>query len=160
MITMIACLDSENGIGKGNGLLTHLPKDLEHFKKTTVGKVCVFGRTTYDSLPVKPLPQRANIVLTTDKSMLNHGCIVMRSMEEILELAEDYHIYICGGQTVYEQFMPYADELIISQMEEAFNADTFFPYIEEDEWIPYSCEGVEDKLNFEIIKYKRKEKGE
>ncbi|MFJ8247409.1 dihydrofolate reductase, partial [Peribacillus asahii] len=155
MIKMIACIDANGGIGKNDKLLTHLPKDLDHFKKTTIGEICVFGRTTYESLPVKPLPHRDTIVLTTDKKAKFEGCKVAKNMDYIIKLSKEHDIYICGGAKIYEQFMSYADELIISHMEESFDADTFFPKISKDIWTPYYCEGVEDKVNFSIIKYKR-----
>ncbi|HDX9663304.1 TPA: dihydrofolate reductase [Bacillus cereus] len=156
MITMIACVDKNMGIGKGDGLLVHLPKDLEHFKKTTLGEVCVFGKTTFDTLPVKPLPSRYSIVLTREKDFYHRGCAVAHNIEEILRIAESADVFICGGGNVYKQFMPYADELIISHMKEGFDADTFFPEIDESIWEDYDSEKVVDKVDFKIVKYRRK----
>ncbi|PEF30329.1 hypothetical protein CON39_11695 [Bacillus thuringiensis] len=156
MITMIACVDKNMGIGKGDGLLVHLPKDLEHFKKTTLGQLCVFGKTTYETLPKKPLPDRHSIVLTRDRDAYYEGCSVACNVEEILRVAKASNIFICGGGYVYKQFMPYADELIISHMKEGFDADTFFPEIDKSIWEDYDSEKVVDKVDFEIVKYRRK----
>jgi dihydrofolate reductase len=156
MIKIIACLDANGGIGKDNRLLTHLPKDLKHFKETTKGHICVFGRKTFESLPRRPLEGRKTVILTNNKNYTQTGCKVVHEIKDILDISKQLDVYICGGAEVYKQFMPYADELIISQIEEEFDADTFFPEIDEKTWFPYSCEGIEDKINFDIIKYKRK----
>lgn len=160
MITMIACVDSEMGIGKDDKLLVYIPQDLKHFKETTLGKVCVFGSTTYDTLPKKPLPDRHSIILTRDRDAIYEGCSVAHSVEEILELAKTTDIFICGGGHVYKQFMPYADELIITHVKEAFDADTFFPNIDKSIWIsdywnPFYKPNKKD-IAFEIVKYRRK----
>lgn len=157
MITMIACVDSNMGIGKDNKLLIHLPKDLAHFKETTKGNTVVFGKNTWESLPVKPLPDRVNVVLTRNEVTSYEG-YVKGDIELVIALSRLYHVFICGGESIYKQMMPYADELIITHMDADFEADTFFPIIDEDIWIPYYCEGVEDKVSFEIIKYKLKQK--
>lgn len=157
---MIACVDSNMGLGKDNKLLTHLPKDLKHFREVTEGNVVVFGKNTWDSLPIKPLPNRKNAVLTRHISFHIPQVWTLNSVEDILWMGKhderDFNVFICGGEEVYRQMMPYADELIISHMDASFEADTFFPEIDEDKWIAYHCEGVEDLVPFEIVKYKRK----
>jgi dihydrofolate reductase len=160
MIKMIACIDRKMGIGKDNKLLTHLPKDLAHFKRTTEGHLVVFGKNTWDSLPIKPLSNRKNAVMTGDLKYRMVDVWTLHHLEEVLWLGQRdkryEHTFICGGDSVYRQLMPYADELIISHMDADFEADTFFPAIDEDIWIPYDREQVEDKVNFEIIKYTRR----
>lgn len=160
MITMIACVDSEMGIGKDDKLLVYIPQDLKHFKETTLHKLCVFGRSTFESLPVKPLPDRHSVVLTRDKEFSHNGCMVANSVEEVLEIAKVMDVFICGGGHVYRQFMPYADELIITHVKEAFGADTFFPDIDKsiwvsDYWNPFYKPNKKD-IAFEIVKYRRK----
>lgn len=152
MIKLIACVDKNMGIGKDNKLLTHLPKDLAHFKRTTEGEICLFGKSTYNSLPVKPLPNRLNVILTRDEKAEFEGGYTIHTIEPIIRYAVDIDVFICGGETLYKQFLPYADELIISHMDADFEADTFFPTIGE-EWINYDSESVEDKVNFEIKYY-------
>lgn len=156
MITMIACVDKNMGIGKDNTLLVHLPKDLNHFRKTTLGQICVFGRKTYESLPT-PLSGRVKVILSNRKGYkpIDKDSQI-RSFEQIMELSKHKDIFICGGGNVYKQFMPYADELIISHMKEGFDADTFFPEIDESIWEDYDSEKVVDKVDFEIVKYRRK----
>jgi dihydrofolate reductase len=152
MITMIACVDRKMGIGKDNKLLAHLPKDMAHFKKTTEGHVVVYGRKTWDSLPIKPLPNRKNIVLS--RCSFTHKDVEwMSSISEVQDLRED--IYVIGGSQIYKAFISYADELIISHIDAEFDADTFFPAIDMDQWMPYEIEKVKDRIDFNIIKYKR-----
>lgn len=160
MITMIACVDNNMGIGKDNKLLVYIPQDLKHFKETTLHKVCVFGRSTFESLPVKPLPDRHSVILTRDKEFSYNGCLIANSVEEVLEMAKGMDVFICGGEHVYRQFMPYADELIITHVKEAFDADAFFPDIDKsiwayDYWSPY-CKPNSEETAFEIVKYRRK----
>lgn len=158
MLILITCMDRNNGIGKDNNLLAYLPKDLEHFKKTTTGQVCVFGRKTFESLPIKPLPNRETIILTMDDSFSHEGCKVVNGMDEILEMSKSTDVYVCGGDSVYSQLIPLADELIVSHVDEEFEADSYFPKIDPEIWIPYFCETIEDKMSFDIIKYKRRQK--
>lgn len=138
-IIMIACLDMNFGIGddKGN-LLFDLPKDMEHFKSITTGKTVVMGRKTWDSLPVKPLPKRKNIVLTKDESFKVEGnAKVVNSIEEVLELSKSKDIYIIGGAEIYNQFMPHADKLILTHVHSVnFSGRVFFPEYDMQEWIP------------------------
>lgn len=135
-ITMIACCDMNMGIGnKNNDLLFRLPKDLKFFKSATSGKICVFGRKTFESLPVKPLPKRKNYVLTSNKSYSYGGVTVVHSIDDILQLSKAHDIYICGGGEIYKQFMPYADRLLITHVHVVdFSARVFFPDFTPEEW--------------------------
>jgi dihydrofolate reductase len=156
MIKLIACVDRDMGIGKDNQLLTHLPKDLAHFKKTTAGHLVVFGKNTWDSLPYKPLSNRKNAVMTRDLRFRMPDVWALHHEEDVLWLGRYdgryEHVFICGGETLYKLFLPYADELIISHMHADFESDTFFPNIGE-EWVVYNKEFVEDKVNFDIKYY-------
>lgn len=136
-IIMIACTDMNDGIGTDNGeLLFDLPKDMAHFKAITTGKHVVMGRTTWDSLPVKPLPKRKNYVLTDNKELeVSGNTKLVHSIEEVLEMAKGKDVYIIGGGHTYYQFMPYADKLIITHVHEFHpNAEVFFPEIEKNVW--------------------------
>lgn len=135
-ISMIVALDKNNGIGKGNKLLAHIPEDLKYFKKVTNGQIIVMGYNTYMSLPKRPLPNRTNIVLTR-KDISLEGAIVVDSIDSLLKLLKDYHekeIFICGGASIYEQMMPYSDKLYITHIFDEFSADTYFPEIKKEEW--------------------------
>jgi dihydrofolate reductase len=130
---MIACLDAENGIGKDGKLLCHLPSDLRHFKETTQGHICVFGRKTYESLPKRPLPKRKTIVLTNDKDYIDTDIKVVHSIDDVLRMSAKNEIFICGGGFLYEQFYEFTDKMILTVVDKSFGADTFFPDI-RGEW--------------------------
>lgn len=156
------------GIGKDNGLLFHLKKDLLHFKKETKGKMCVFGKKTYESLPVKPLPNRSTFILTKDNSykklMQEHDNVfIYDSVEKILFVHDviynkNQDLYICGGSEVYKSFLPYADEMIITLVDANGNADTFFPEIKniDRDWNKEVLDQFNDNgFDCKIIKFKK-----
>lgn len=135
-ITLVACLDMDSGIGTDDGqLLFHLPKDLQHFKATTSGKVVVMGRKTWDSLPVKPLPKRKNYVLTRDVSFKEEGATVVSTVEEVVELSKGREVFIIGGGEIYNQFIDIADNMILTQVHAMnYNATVHFPDFTAEHW--------------------------
>lgn len=149
-IIMIACTDMNDGIGMDDGsLLFDLPKDMKHFKSITTGKHVVMGRTTWDSLPVKPLPKRKNYVLTDNRNLeVSGNTKLVHSVEEVLEMAKDKDVYIIGGGHTYYQFMPYAEKLIITHVHYIdMKAEVFFPEIEKNVWKPTSMQKIEADEN-------------
>ncbi len=135
MITIIVATDRNNGIGYRNGLLAHLPGDLQRFKKITMGHCLIMGKKTWESLPVRPLPGRKNIVLTDNELDCFDCAETARSIDEALSLCEPgKEIFIIGGGSVYRQFMPIADRLMVTHIHGEYTADTFFPVIDPDEW--------------------------
>jgi dihydrofolate reductase len=131
MISMIACMARNRVIGKDNQMPWHLPEDLKFFKRTTLGYPVVMGRSTYESIG-QALPGRENIILTRDRRFTADQCRVVHSVEDVLQLKKD--LFIIGGAATYEQFMPYADRLYITIIDQDFEGDTFFPYIDPEEW--------------------------
>lgn len=141
MISIVAAISRTNQLGYQNKLLCHLPNDLRYFKQlTTSGEhnIVVMGRKTFESIG-KPLPNRINIVLTKSKKFKHKDVFVYHSVEDILKQYKYYgeskpNLWIIGGQTIYHQFMRYADRLYITFIDHVFeNADTYFPQI-TDEW--------------------------
>lgn len=148
MITLIACLDINDGIGDYEGnLLFNIKEDMKHFRSTTNGKTVVFGRKTVESLPKKkPLPNRRNIMLTRDKNNSIKGFETVDNIEYILELSKNEEVFICGGGEIYELFMPYADKMVLTHVHGInMNATTFFPDYNQKEWKPESVEKHESK---------------
>lgn len=136
MITLIYAQDRQGGIGKNNQMPWHLPNDLKFFKETTMGHSILMGRKTFESLNKRLLPGRQSIVLTTrlDYAKDIEGLIVMHSLEEALDYAKNEPLMVIGGAQVYQAFLPYADEIICTQIDETFDADTFMPPIDETKW--------------------------
>jgi dihydrofolate reductase len=133
-INIIVAIAANNAIGNNGDLLWHLPGDLRFFKNTTDGHTVVMGLRTWHSLPVKPLPNRRNISLS-DVPFSADGAEVCGSVEELLPLIkDDERVFIIGGGMVYRQFMPLAQRLYVTHVLHDFEADTFFPEINPEEW--------------------------
>lgn len=139
-ITLIAAMDSMGGIGKNGTLPWYIPEDLKHFKEYTAGNVCVMGRKTWDSLPVKPLPNRENWVLVNNYAPIRFGCgvnLMSHSASSIISAALDEQIgelCIIGGASIYEQFLPHATHMVLTHIDGDYNCDTFFPKFNKDDW--------------------------
>jgi dihydrofolate reductase len=135
MISIIAAVSEDLGIGKDNKLLWHISEDLKRFKKLTMGKTVIMGRKTWESLPRKPLPGRKNIVITDVPGEHIEDALTVYSIEDALDKCEkDEEIYIIGGGSVYRQFMPLARRLYITHIHKKKPADTFFPEIDPLVW--------------------------
>lgn len=151
MIAIIASTTSDNVIGKDNSLPWHIPEDLKNFKKLTNNNVVIMGRKTYDSLPIKPLPNRHNIVIS--KSLQDNKVNVAPSPQQALKMAQSHNkpIFIIGGSTIYEQFMNIADTMFISIIKEDYEGDTYFPAFGE-EW---KITDREEFDQFTLVTYKK-----
>ncbi|HUS86414.1 MAG TPA: dihydrofolate reductase [Bacteroidales bacterium] len=135
MISIIAAVASNNAIGKNNDLLWHIPDDLKRFKRLTSGHCLVMGRNTWFSLPVRPLPDRTHIVLTDVPGESFEGSVSVSSISEALsKCPEGKEIFVIGGGMMYRQFLDIADRLYITHVRKDFDADTFFPEIDETIW--------------------------
>ncbi|MDR2162960.1 MAG: dihydrofolate reductase [Clostridiales Family XIII bacterium] len=149
MIAILAA-DSEWGIGKGGRLPWRLPGDLAYFKRRTSGGVIIMGRRTFESLAVdmasqssgtarvpSPLPGRTNVVLTRSPGYEAAGTMVARSVDELIDLLRGLNregeVFVCGGAEIYRLLMPYTDICLVTRVDIASGADTFFPVI-KDEW--------------------------
>jgi len=144
-ISIIAAIAADNGIGKDNKLLSHIPGDLKRFKKITTGHTVIMGKNTYLSLPGGPLKNRRNIVITDNKKDRFQDCEMAHSVQEAIDKCDENHEnFIIGGASVYRQFLPYTSKLYLSRMDKTFDADTFFPHIDPENWYEISKERVQD----------------
>ncbi len=134
-MNMIVCVSRNWGIGKDNQLLFHIPNDLKQFRALTIGKTIVMGHNTLKSLPGgKPLPERTNIVLSRDPSLVVEGATVCHDMQDVLiELStvSPDDVFIIGGASVYKMFLPYCRRALITRVDAAPEADSFFPDLQE-----------------------------
>ena len=133
MISIIAAVAKNRAIGFQNKLIYWLPNDLKRFKALTTGHTIIMGRNTFLSLPKGALPNRRNIVLSRSAKELP-GCDVYASLEEALaHCTADEDIYIIGCASVYQQALPLADRLCLTEIDDTpAKADTFFPSY--DDW--------------------------
>jgi len=135
MISIIAAVSEDFGIGKNNDLLWNIPEDLRRFKKLTWGKTVIMGRITWESLPGKPLPGRKNIVITDVQGETIPDAVTAYSIGDALgKCKEEEDIFIIGGGSIYRQFMPLADRLYITHVHKSVPADIYFPEIDPDKW--------------------------
>ncbi len=148
MIIMIAAVAENNALGKNNELVWHLPNDFKRFKELTTNHHIIMGRKTFESFP-KPLPNRTHIVITRQENYKPEGCIVVNSIEKAIELCpENEDSYIIGGGEIYNLGLPLADIIEITKVHHTFEADAFFPKIDENEWLL-----VESEENFKDEKH-------
>ena len=134
-ISIIVAIASNYAIGKDNDLLWHISDDLKRFKRITSGHPVIMGKNTFFSLPFRPLPKRRNIVLTDLAGEQIEGCEMAYSIEESIELMDaNQENFIMGGGSIYKQFMPLAQKLYITRVHQDFEADVFFPQIDESVW--------------------------
>ena len=135
-VAIVVVVDENNGIGKNGDLLCHLPNDLKHFKKLTTGHTIIMGRKTFESLPKGALPNRINIVITSDNADNYPGCIVARSVDEAFLLTKKKDkVFIIGGGKIYNSTLYLANKLYLTRIHHRFeDADTFFPDIDFNNW--------------------------
>ncbi len=140
IISIIAAVGNNRVIGNKNRLPWDLPADMEHFRKLTKGKPIIMGSLTFESIG-KALPGRDNIVLTKDSNYKAPGCKIAHSLEEALLLAENSpfckktkEVMICGGASVYKQYLPRADRMYLTVIKGDFEGDSFFPEFDTKEW--------------------------
>ncbi len=163
MFSIIVALSQNYVIGKNQDLLWHISDDLKRFKQITLGSPVIMGRKTYLSLPRRPLPNRRNIVLTSQQNLQLDGCEVVSSIETIQQMADsEQEFFVIGGGSVYEQFFPLANKLYITWVYQDFEGDTFFPCFDEEEWEieekSPQFHDEESNLDFAYFTYKRKQK--
>jgi len=160
-ISIIVAIAENYAIGKNNELLWHIPDDLKRFKRLTIGHPVIMGKKTYESLPFKPLPNRMNIVLTDIPGEKISGCTMAYSIDDAISKCPDNEeCFVMGGGMVYKQFLEIADKLYITYVHKSFNADTFFPKFNFNEWTLldeeyHLAEGNLD-FSFTYTVYKRK----
>lgn len=133
-ISIIVAMDANGVIGSDNELPWHLPADLQHFKKTTMGKPILMGRKTYESIG-RPLPGRTNIVITRDSRYQAAGCVVVNSIDAAMEAAgEQDEIMVIGGAEFYRQVLPHTNTIYLTRIHATFDGDTAFPELKDADW--------------------------
>lgn len=133
-ITLIAAMDRQGVIGHAGGMPWHIPEDLRWFKRNTQGKGILMGRATFDSIG-RALPKRRNIVLTRQKDWSAEGVVVVHDLEQALaQTGPGGELMVIGGEKVFQQILPMADQLTITFIEASYTGDTRFPEVAWQEW--------------------------
>jgi dihydrofolate reductase len=134
IVSLIVAISNNYCIGKDNQLLWHLPKDLKFFKQHTTGKPVVMGRKTFDSIG-KPLPNRRNIVISTNKNLTIEGAEVVSSLQEAIVLCKgEEEVCIIGGGKIYNEAISIVNKMYITLVDTDIDGDTYFPKINLNNW--------------------------
>ncbi|MGB9986863.1 dihydrofolate reductase [Salarchaeum japonicum] len=157
-LSIVAAVAANGVIGREGGMPWHYPEDLQHFKQTTTGHPVIMGRRTFESIRDRlggPLPDRTNIVLTSTPDSLPDGVVGVGSVDEAVSAARarDDEAYVVGGETVYRQFLPDADELVLTELSEEYEGDTHFPDWSHENWTEVERD---DREEFAFVTYRRR----
>lgn len=157
MLKLIVCVDSNNGIGLNNKLPWNIKSEMQHFKNTTINHTVVMGRKTYESIG-RLLPNRNNIILSNNVDYKVDGALVTNNIQEIIDLSKTREVFIIGGKSIYDIFLNYCDELIISKLFTSYECDTFIKFnlrffeleqtIKQDEFEINYYKSMGDKILF------------
>ena len=150
-VTLLAAVARNGVIGRGGGLPWHLPADLAHFKRTTMGHTIVMGRRTYDSIG-SPLPGRVTVVVTRRPAWRVDGFSSAASLEQALALATGDEVFVVGGGQLYREAMPLADRILLSEVPDSPDGDTWFPDVDPAVWHET---GRTPAKGFDIVTYER-----
>ena len=145
-IALVVARGSNGVIGRDGDLPWRIRSDLQRFKAVTIGKPCIMGRKTWESLPLRPLPGRLNIVLTKDESYHEDpkakGCVVCTSLDDALSIAREQagddevdEICVVGGSAIFEATLPRAKRLYITEVDAAPDGDVYFPTFDPADWV-------------------------
>lgn len=137
MISLLVAMDQNHVIGYENDMPWHLPSDLKYFKEKTTGQTMIMGRKTFDSIG-RALPNRRNVVLTRGKTDFPEGVEVVNDINFIHTWEQenpDQELFVIGGGYLFEQVLPYADRMYITEIDQTFPGDTYFPTFQSEDWI-------------------------
>jgi dihydrofolate reductase len=155
-ITVLAAVGANLVIGRAGGMPWHLPQDLAHFKATTMGHTMVMGRKTYDTIG-RALPGRRTVVITRQQGWHAPGVEVAHSLAEALALAGPTEVFVVGGSEVYRQAMPFADQMMLTEVEQSPEGDIFFPAFDPLQWHEIARDQHE---GFAFVTYERTLRGQ
>lgn len=137
MISAIVAVDEDWGIGFNGELLEKIPEDLKYFKELTTGNTVVMGRKTWDSLPIKPLPNRGNFIISRETPLLMENKAIRMNLDMIkdtMEANKDENYFIIGGGQIYKELLPLCDRIYVTKIFKSHeNVDTYFPDLDEPE---------------------------
>lgn len=164
-MNLIVAVDSNWAIGNKDKLLISIPNDHKHFREETTGKVVILGRKTLQTFPQGlPLKNRTNIILSRNKDYSVKDAVVVHSLEELFKELKQYDsedVYVIGGESIYRQLLPYCDTAHVTKIDHAYQADTYFPNLDQDpEWeiTADSDELTYFDIPYRFVQYQRKKK--
>ena len=161
MISLIAAVAKNHVLGKDNQLLWNLPEDMRYFRETTRGKPVIMGRKTWESLPdaFRPLPGRHNIVVSLNPGYQTPGATLADSLEDAIAKAGNVsEVFVIGGAELFSQALQMASRLYLTEIEDSFDGDVFFPEIRPEDWLEISRKPQQgnSELTFSFVEYQRR----
>jgi dihydrofolate reductase len=139
LVSLIVAMAQNGVIGRANGLPWRLPEDLKRFKAFTLGKHVLMGRKTFESIG-RPLPGRANLVLTRDRSWFADGVVAVHTLEQALaQVSPDGELVAIGGAEIYRLVLPFARRIYLTHVHADVPGDTFFPDFDPTQWADVEC---------------------
>lgn len=154
-VIIIVAIAKNNVIGRDGTLPWHLPSDLLHFKKTTMGCPLIMGRKTYESIG-RPLPGRDNVVMTRDSSLDLPGCVVVHSLAEAIEHCRgEEKVFIIGGAEIFRIALPMTDTIIVTALERDVEGDVYLDPIDRSQFKIVDQQHCDEEEPYQIIRYER-----
>ena len=154
MLAIIAAYDRNRGIGRDGRMAWHIPGEQRRFRALTTGAAVVMGRRTWQEIG-RPLPDRLNIILSSDPDFAAPGCRVARTLEEAIALAGELDVYVSGGASVYAQALPLAERLYLTEIDAVYPADVFFPAFDESLYVRHLDERVSGPVPYSYYTLRR-----
>jgi dihydrofolate reductase len=165
-ISIIVAIGKNREMGKNGKIPWHISEDFKRFKQITLGHPVIMGRKTWESLPVKPLPNRFNIVITRDPEFKPAGAIVCNSIENAIKKAQEMlkqvqydmkkeEIFIIGGGQVFGQAMPLVNKLYLTIIDRNFDADIFFPDYSDFKKVVFEKQSQEEDYKYKFLDLER-----
>ena len=157
-LSLIAAVGKNRELGKDNDLIWHLKEDMKYFREMTNNKTIIMGRKCFESLPGL-LPNRKHIILTNNKDYKVDGALVMNNMEDVLNYIKntDEQCFIIGGAKIYELFLPYCDNLYLTEIKDKKDADVYFPKFDKKLYNKKVIDSKEENnIKYNFVLYRRK----
>jgi dihydrofolate reductase len=155
-ISMIVAMGRNRVIGKNNNIPWKLPAEQNYFRETTLGHTVITGRKNFESMG-RALKGRQNIIITRNKQYQAENCEIINSEIELINRFKEFdeEVFIIGGEEIYKMFLPHSNKLYVTIIEKDFVGDTFFPEINEKDWLEISSQpGLTDSKNVYVYNYK------
>lgn len=153
--SIIACIGKNRELGYNNDLIFHFKRDMQFFRQTTLNHPVIMGYNTFKSLPNGALPHRKNYVVTSHPELLPENVEAVTDLDDFIKNhAETEEIFVIGGAKIYQKFLPFADKIYLTEVDESAPADVFFPDFDPEKYDKIVLEqGEENGVKFTISKY-------
>lgn len=157
-LNLIAAVGKNGELGKDNDLIWHLKDDMKYFKEKTNNNTIIMGRKCFESLP-GILPNRKHIILTNNKDYVVNGALIMHNIDEVLDYVKNTNeiCFVIGGAKIYEIFLPYCDNLYLTEINDEKDADVYFPKFDHSLYnSEVLSENEENNIKYKMLVYRRK----